>query len=310
MQTTAFEKEKQEKNPLKKWVILLGILAALFLGTTIYFGIFAKPIYNLEYVKSEVEKENLSLELDSLMMMHEKIKSENVEISEQLSEKDSVINANAAEIKKLIASQADYRKIKKQLVRLQKIAQEYVAEMDKLYAENKVLKEENTQVKEKLVQTNEEKKAIQKDNEALNERIEQASVLTAYNYYGRAVYYKKRNNTEVITEKASRVEKFKTSLILAENTLRPAGEVNVYCRISVPNSGKVLSPGKEDFFTFMNDGQKLQYTAKKTINFQNKAENVTLFWELPDDDKAVKGKYVVQFFTDEGYLGETFFELK
>lgn len=60
----------------------------------------------------------------------------------------------------------------------------------------------------------------------------------------------------------------------------------------------------------MNDGQKLQYTAKKTINFQNKAENVTLFWELPDDDKAVKGKYVVQFFTDEGYLGETFFELK
>lgn len=302
--------EKDITNPLKKWVILLAILASLFFLTTLYFGFFAKPVFNIEYVKSELEKENLALELDSLMIFHEKIKAENSEFIEQLSEKDSIITANAAEIKKLIASQADYRKIKKQLTRLQKIAQEYVAEMDKLYTENKVLKEENVQVKEILAQTKEEKENIIKSNEELIEKIEEASVLRAYNFYSRAVYYKKRDNAEIITEKASRVEKFKISLILAENSLRPAGEVNLYCRISIPNSGKVLSPGKGDFYTFLLDDQRLQYTAKKTINYQNKAENITLYWDLPKDDKAIKGTYIVQFFTDEGFLGETFFELK
>lgn len=304
------DQEKGIKNPLTKWVILLGILASVFLLTTIYFGFFAKPVFNIEYVKSELEKENLALELDSLMLIHEKIKMENSEFSEQLSEKDSVIMANAAEIKKLIASQADYRKIKKQLERLQKIAQEYVAEMDKLYIENKELKEENIQVREILAQTKEEKESIVKSNEVLTEKIQEASVLRAYNLYARAVYYKKRGNTEIITEKASRVQKFKTSLILAENTLRPEGEVNVYCRISIPNSGKVLTPGKGDFYTFLLDEQKMQYTAKETIYFQHKAEKVSLSWDLPKDDKAVKGTYTVQFFTDEGLLGETFFVLE
>lgn len=310
METLNPQQEKKQNNPLKKWVILLAILTALFLGTTLYFGFFAKPIYNKEFIKSELVKDNLEAELDSLLIIHEKIKTENLEFSEQLSEKDSVILANAAEIKKLIASQADYRKIKKQLERLQKIAQEYITEMDMLYTENKVLKEENVQIKERLEQTKEEKIATEKSNEELHEKIQLASVLTAYNFYARAVYYKHRHNTEIVTEKASKVKKFKTSLILAENKLREPNSINVYCRISLPNTGRVLTPGKGDFYTFMNEEQQLQYTAKTTVNYSNKAENVTLYWELPDADKAVKGKYIVQFFTDEGYLGETFFELK
>lgn len=310
METLNSQHEKKQNNPLKKWVILLAILTVLFLGTTLYFGFFAKPIYNKEFIKSELVKENLEAELDSLMAAHEKIKAENIEFSEQLSEKDSVILANAAEIKKLIASQADYRKIKKQLERLQKIAQEYITEMDMLYTENKVLKEENVQIKEKLEQTKEEKIATEKSNEELQEKIELASVLTAYNFYARAVYYKNRNNAEIVTEKASKVKKFKTSLIIAENMLREPSAINVYCRISIPGTGRVLTPGKEDFYTFMNEDKQLQYTAKATIDYKNKAENITLYWELPPKDKAIKGVYTVQFFTDEGYLGETFFELK
>ena len=279
MQTTDFEEKIKVVNPLKKWVVILGVVAFLSICLNIWLAFFAKPVLNTEYIRAEYEKEALTSELDSLMAAHEQIKSQYGELSEQLSEKDSIINANADEIKKLIASQADYRKIKKQLERLQKISQEYVAEMDRLYTENRELKEENTQVKESLNKSREENAAIQKDNEALNEKITTASVLTAYNFASKVVYEKK-NGEEVETDRATKARRFKVSCVLGENTLREAGSVNIYCRISLPGSGRVLCQGKGDAYSFMYNGEKLQYTMKSTVNYTGNSEKVNLVWNL------------------------------
>lgn len=299
-----------ENNPLKKWVILLAVLAAIFLGTTLYFGFFAKPVFNQEYVKTVVENEYLQSELDSLLADHERIKEEYGSLTEQLSEKDSVILANATEIKKLIESQADYRKIKRQLERLQNIAKEYVEEIDQLFTENKQLKEENKQVKAHLVEKQREIEVIQSEKQELNQTISIAAVHQAYNINSRAVYFKNKNKDEVITEKANRVDQLKTTFILGANSLIPAGPVNVYCRIAIPGTGRILSPGAGDAFSFDYEGEKLQYTAKKTVNYDNSAETVTIVWDLKNNDKAVKGRYFVQLYTDDQFLGETSFELK
>jgi len=299
-----------EKNPLKKWVILLAILTAIFLGTTLYFGFFAKPVFNQEFIKTTVQNEYLQSELDSLLQEHERIKVEYGELSEQLTEKDSVILSNAAEIKKLIDQQADYRKIKRQLERLQNIAKEYVEEIDLLYTENKQLKEENIQVKANLEETKREVEAIRKDKKELDQTLSTAAIHQAYNIHSRAVYFKNKNKEEIITEKANHVDQLKTTFILGANTLIPAGPVTIYCRIAVPGSGRILTPGSGDTFAFEYQGEKLQYSAKKTVNYDNKAETVTISWDLVEGDKALKGRYIVQLFTDEQYLGETFFELK
>ena len=299
-----------EKNPLKKWVILLAILAIVFFGSTLYFGFFAKPVFNQEFIKAVVENEYLQSELDSLLFEHERVKQEYGELSEQLSEKDSVILANAAEIKQLIAGQADYRKIKRQLERLQNIAKEYVEEIDQLFTENKQLKEENTQVKAQLTETKKEIEAIKKDKQELNQTISTAAVHQAYNIHSRAIYFKNKNKEEVITEKANRVKQLKTTFILGANSLIPAGPVTVYARIAIPGTGRILTPGSGDAFAFSFEGEKLQYTAKKTVNYDNRAETVTIAWDLKDDDEAVKGVYTVQLFTDNQFLGETTFELR
>ena len=302
-------RQNNDVNPLKKWVILLGILAGVFFITTLYFGFFAKPIMNKEYVKVEDEKVELQSELDSLLAEHEKIKAQYGELSDQLSEKDSLIMANAAEIEQLINSQADYRKIKKQLARLQNISQEYVKEMDKLYQENKALKDENTQVKADLESERQDKANIQKSNDELHSKLTGAAVFKAYNIRS-AGYAVKSKGTEEVTDKASRVRRIKTSLILGENPLIDAGPVTIYCRIAVPGSGKVLTLGSSNTYSFVHDGQRLQYSAKQVVNYNNKSQNVTLNWDLMADDKAAKGKYVIQVFTDEQYLGESSFTLK
>lgn len=300
---------QNENNPLKKWVVILGVLAGVFFLSTIYLAFFAKPVANKEFVKVEEANTELKSELDSLLAEHEKIKAQYGELSDQLSEKDSLIMANAAEIEQLINSQADYRRIKKQLARLQTISQEYVKEMDKLYQENKALKDENTQVKADLEIERQDKANIQKSNDDLNAKISSAAVYKAYNIHSGG-YAVKKKGVEEPTDRASAVKRIKTSLILGENSLIEAGPVNIYCRIALPGTGKVLTMGSGDSYSFVHDGQRLQYSSKQVVNYNKKAQTVTMNWDLPSDDKAIKGKYIIQIFTDDQYLGESSFTLK
>ena len=302
-------KPQQENNPLKKWVIILGALAGLLLLTTLYVSFFAKPVTNKEYVKIETSNNELQSELDALLAEHERIKAQYGDLAEQMTEKDSIIMANAAEIEHLIATQADYNRIKKQLARLQNISQEYVKEMDKLYQENQQLKDENTQVKADLEQERQDKANIQKSNEDLTSKINNAAVFKAYSVHSGA-YNVKAKGDEELTDKATRAKRIKTSFVLGENSLIEPGPVNVYCRIAVPGTGKVLTPGSSDSFSFVHNGQRLQYSSKAVVNYNNAAQNVTLTWDIPSDDKAIKGRYIVQIFTDDQMLGESSFTLK
>ena len=217
--------------------------------------------------------------------------------------------ASAAEIEKLINSQADYNRIKKQLARLQNISQEYVKEMDQLYQENKALKEENQQVRADLEQEREVTRNMQKSNDDLSQKISNAAVYKAYNIKS-AGYLVRNKGTEEPTDKANKVKRIKTTLMLGENSLIEPGPVNVYCRIAIPETGKVLTMGSGDTYSFVHNGQRLQYSCKTVINYKNKAENVTLNWDLMSDDKAIKGQYNVQLYTDDQFLGETSFTLR
>ncbi|MBP5496739.1 MAG: hypothetical protein J6X98_06170 [Bacteroidales bacterium] len=298
-----------QENPLKKWVIILGALAGLFLCSTLYLAFFAKPTTNKVYQQVESQNMELQSELDSLLAEHNRIKEQYGELSDQLSEKDSIIMASAAEIEKLINSQADYNRIKKQLARLQNISQEYVKEMDQLYQENKALKEENQQVRADLEQEREVTRNMQKSNDDLSQKISNAAVYKAYNIKS-AGYLVRNKGTEEPTDKANKVKRIKTTLMLGENSLIEPGPVNVYCRIAIPETGKVLTMGSGDTYSFVHNGQRLQYSCKTVINYKNKAENVTLNWDLMSDDKAIKGQYNVQLYTDDQFLGETSFTLR
>lgn len=300
---------KDGQNPLKKWVILLAILSGIFFATTLYFGFFAKPVLNMEYNKVETANAELQQELDSLLDEHARIKARYGDLSNQLNEKDSIIMANAVEIEKLINSQADYNKIKRQLVRLQHISQEYVTEIDNLYKENKALKEENIQVKANLEQGRQDMEAMQKSNEDLTAKISNAAIYHAYNIQSYCLFTKS-NGEQVRTEKASRAKEIRTELILGENSLIEAGPVTIYCRIAVPETGEILKMGTSDKYSFVHDGQRLQYSSKTTVNYNNEAKNVSLVWMLTPDVKATKGRYIVQIFTDEQYLGESYFTLR
>lgn len=292
--------KKLEKN-LKNYKILcviLVIIIIIILCLTFYFGNQTKQIAAVEHQNTE-----LQYELDSILREYEAIKSEYGDLNTQLSGRDSAILAQAEEIKGLIASQADYRRIKKKLELLQDQGKEYVRMLDSLYVVNQQLTEENIEIKQTVTRLSTEKQTLTQEKENLEEKVTTAAKMKAYNISLKGMNLKSGGKKEEETNKARRVKKLKVNFTLGENTLVPSGDMNIYARISLPD-GRVLVFGKGDGYSFTNDGKQLQYTIKSTLNYDQKTMPVEMVWDLKSGDVAVTGEYVVQLFTETDYIGQ------
>lgn len=320
MESTGFENKKNSKSFVNDHAGLWAILACLFFVTTVIFAslYFTKSSDYKEVValeeKSTQDNQDLVRQLDSLKAEHARIKLEAGALADSLSEKDSLIMAQIAEIEGLMARQADYNQIKRKLDRVQKISKEYVHQMDSLITIQHELERKNEALNTELTQTKEAKATVEQQNTELTNKMNEAAKLTANNIRACCVRKKSNSKPEVETQKARDAERIKTTLTLAKNTLVPAGTYNIYCRISCPGDGHVLCQGKSDAYSFVNGDQRLQYSVKKSVNYVNQAETVTLYWDISAQDqkkfKEMRGTFIVQVFSDNGLLGESRFTLE
>jgi hypothetical protein len=292
----------KDAKKYKRLSIIFAVIALILLIIAIYFATASRE-QDKKNDAVEEQKNNLQQELDSILFAYESIKSEYGELNDQLSEKDSAILAQAAEIRTLIASQEDYRRIKKKLELLQNQGKEYVQLLDSLYVVNQKLTEENVEIKQTVTRLSKEKEDLSVEKETLQEKVTTATKLKAYNISLKGINLKSGGKKEEETNKAKRVKKLKTVFILSENELFPPGEMNLYCRISLPD-GRVLSLGKGDAYSFTNEGKQLQYTIKSSVDYENKAKQITMEWDLRTEDHAVPGEYTVQIFTETDYIGQ------
>ncbi|MDR1459072.1 MAG: hypothetical protein LBI60_02535 [Bacteroidales bacterium] len=292
----------KDTNKYKRLSIILAILALLLLGITVYYVMTSREQDKIS-IEIEEQKDNLQQELDSILLAYETIKGEYGELNAQLSEKDSAILAQAEEIRTLIASREDVRRIKKKLELLQNQGQEYVKLLDSLYTVNQMLTQENIEIKQTVTRLSKEKDDLSIEKETLQEKVTTATKLKAYNISFKGINLKSGGKKEEETNKAKRVKKLKVVFTLSENELYPPGEMNIYSRISLPD-GRVLALGKGEAYSFTNDGKLLQYTIKTAVDYDNKAKQITMEWNLRTEDYAVAGEYTVQLFTETDYIGQ------
>lgn len=305
------EQEKiliKEVKKYKKLTLIFAIISILLAALLMYSLLNVRQIVveKENYIEQQMELQD---ELDSILREYEIIKNEYGDLNAQLTGKDSAILEQANEIKKLINSQADYRRIKKKLELLQNQGKEYVHLLDSLYIANEKLTVENTEVKTKNVKLSQEKEDLEKEKEILSDKVSTASKLQAYNISMKGMILRLKGKKEDETDRAKRLNLFKITFTLSENKLIPSGEVNLYCRISLPD-GRILALGTGDGYSFTNNDKQLQYTIKSTINYENKTKQITMVWKLREGDSAVPGTYTAQLFTDTDYIGETILTLK
>lgn len=284
----------------------MGIIILLLLWQFLSIRTEIKTVY----VEKERVTNELESELQGLLSEHEQIKKEYGELSLQLTEKDSIIQASATEIQRLIASQADARQVKRKLEYLRGITQGYINQIDSLFTVNAELKNENVKIRGQIKQEKSRSEVLVREKDVLAEKVEIAAMLKAYNLSAQGVYAKGRNEREESTDKARRVEKIKVCFTLSQNLIIPSGEKTIYCRIARPDN-QILVKGKGDLYTFVFSGELMQYSIKKTINYRNAEQMVCLQWDKEDDKTpAMTGTYNIAVFVDGYEIGQTSFTLK
>jgi len=227
-----------------------------------------------------------------------------------MSTKDSIINANALEIKKLISKNADYNRIKRKLAYLRSITQSYVDQIDSLFTVNAKLKEEVTTYKTNYTSEKAKSTTLTEEKEHLTEIINTAaSVIQAYNVEGLTYHLKGKKMKEVETVKARRVDRVKICFSLGANLVAKPGPKTVYIRISRPDK-LIIAKGRGDAYSFNANGAKLQYSLKKEIDYQNKAMDICSQWDKRTESAAMTGKYDITIWLDGVQIGSSSFTLE
>jgi Tfp pilus assembly protein PilO len=300
METTNNTYQKQpEKKPSTALVVLVILLAiaVIFLGYKYYkeshkLGQTSEEKAILENVKSDLEKQlrDMIVEYDSLKTTNDSV--------------NGLLNGEKDKIKNLLRMQAtDVEKIRKyqgELETLRKVMRSYIVQIDSLNTRNRDLTSENIQVKEKLSSAETQNVELSKEKEFLNNQVQLAKVLSAKNIVASPLNKSDKANTKV-----SKVAKVKVCFTVRENAVAEAGTKDIYLRIIRPDE-VVLPAGSGETFDF--NGEKVIFSAKRQLEYENKDIDMCLFWDKNAD--LIAGNYTIVLYAENYEIGSATFTLK
>ena len=303
------DQNKKNGGPNMTMKVIVVVLALVIVALII---VLFQTRTNLKDLLAEKEQQRAELrqELDSLLVQHAKVKVEYGQLADSLMVKDSVIQANAIEIKRLLDTEWDYYKVKKKLAQLQVIAQNYVRTMDSLYQVNATLTEENVAIKKDLKDLRVEKDLIEKDRKVLSGKVEIAAVLKAINMEAAGLRMRSGGEKEVTTDKLQRVDQVRVCFTVDKNEIAAPGKKDIYIRIARPDQ-EILVKGMLDEYSFEYQGERLQYSMMQSIEYENRAVDLCVYWKKEyTSQEMTAGLYHVDIFCENAIIGHTTFTLR
>ena len=304
--------DSEKKTRSSIWLIaILAALVAAIVALFVTSSRLSSMKDNLTALEAEKEMQRIDFqaEVDSLMRVHNELKESYGELSLELAEKDSIIQADAVEIKRLLDSQWDYNRIKKKVTALQAISQKYVRQMDSLYTVNRELVAENERIREEYQAEKRQNTNLTRQKEELTNKVNMASTMKIHGFTANAVRFK-GGNKEAITDRANRAERIKVDFTMAQNDLIKPGTKLFYIRIADPTKA-VICKGAGDEYSFNSNGETLQYTEKVSVNYEGKETEVRAYYIKPSGIELMPGYYFVDIYEQGGKLvGQTSMELK
>ncbi len=299
------EDSAQFSNPIPspnatRWIYILLVIFALLIIMLSIWLISTKS--NLRVLQAEKEEQRISLQLevDSLILVHNQTREAYGNLADSLVAKDSLIQANAAEIRRLLDTEWEYYKIKKKLERLQVISQGYVRQMDSLYTVNRELTEENERIREEVTIERKRNVQLNKAKDELNDKVELAAVFKTFDV--KAVGVRQKGASETETDKVKKLEKIKICFTLSGNNIIPSGNKNIYLRIAQPDK-KILSKGRGEEYSFLFRGERLQYSIMQPIDYRNVDQEICVYWDRRDTQDLVPGIYNIDIYEGETIIG-------
>ena len=295
-----------EKKSSKKGRVygLIAIIILLF-AYIVYQHINTQRVIE-EKVSIGIEKNELLIELNDIQSQYDTLYTDNVDLQAEMQGQQLKIDSMRIAIKKHKGDAWSIHQLRKETESLRVIMKGYLHTIDSLNTLNIELTEENTEIKGQLTQEKKKTKNLEKKSKDLNKIITKGARLQALDLWAGTI--KMRNNgSQVETDRASKADKVKSCFTLSDNTIAKSGMKNLYFRVISPE-GKVLTDENSVGQTFSYDEVKGIYTMIRKVDYQNKALDICIYWDIPS--QLTPGFYLVELYADAALIGRTSFDLK
>ncbi len=298
------ETNKQSGLPEKKSSIgYLVIIGALVIICGLLYWKYTGEKQQSQEIQSQLNQEKDSIEsnLTNLYADYTGLESNNDSLNKELAVERGKIQGLIKQVKSEKA--INYQKIKdyqSELGSLRSIMRNYIQQIDSLNTLNQHLIAENVKVREESTMTKMANKELSTQNDELSTKVQKGSVIKARDIVSTPINSRGKEVT-----RARRVEKIKVCFTLVENEIAQPGLRDAFVRITGPDKF-VLTKSETDQFDF--NGEKIVFSAKREVDYQNKDVDLCIFYDNKGD--LLVGSYEIAVFLDGILIGQSQFLIK
>lgn len=312
---------------------IVAIIALLGLNIVQFFSNRSLTMVNdqqeselvqLEQTRAELEKEYYQAR-SSL----EELRSTNTDLNDLISSQQNELQEQKERISRLLRDSRSLAKARDEIATLKDQAAIYVEEIKKLQEENEALmasneslnqenqslssslttaRQRNNELESTTRSLEDEKKKLSRENEALAEKVDEATVVNALDVDVDGIFYKGENRVRK-TSRANKSEAIQVCFKTAVNELTDKGDEQYYFRMIDPlgETISVISAGSGVFYN-RETGQQMRYSFARTIEYTQEENEVCVVWNpaIP----FPKGTYEVEVYNKGFLAGKASFRLR
>ena len=293
--------EQDKKSNNKLIMIVLGVLLVAALGYTFYANSEHQKLTNA----IEEEKEEIELNLDSMIVKYEDAIGENTSMSNELAfERDKII-ALRDSIKDLKATNYSLiRRYRKQIEKLEADNLELFQMNDELTKKNERLTQNLDSVNVKMSNQIAKNDTLAIQNIKLGEKVAIGSILKVK--AAKALAMREKSNGKLVeTSRSKNTDAFRINFTIEKNQIAEQGERSVYIQVLDTQGNTLGSKGELTLF----DETTISYSDRTLVNYLNEDIAIISLVEV-NSDNIKKGVYTVNVYIDNLLAGVSTITLK
>ena len=290
-------KNKRQRRLNIIFTIVFIVLTAA-IGFLLYSLLTERQESREMQVALEIQKENLTNELNELYMEYDSLQTENVSMNVKIDEEQQKIR-NLLSIR-----ESNAKKIQlydKELKTLRKVMISFVKQVDSLNTANLQLRAENQQVRNQIKEATSVNKTLEANLKKEKEKVETASMVKTSNIVAEPI-----SENGALARRTKRTDKFRVCFTVNENAIAKQGPKNIYLVIGNPDDRLMVKDASNEF-TF--EGESKIYSAFREVQYDGVDLPVCIFYEIGGEE-ILPGTYYIDLYMDGEHVGTTSFSLK
>ncbi len=282
----------------------------------------ANQVQQTEMMELQKVQAELDQDYQAALESLEEMRGDNAQLNALIDSQKSELKTQKDKINNLIWTKKELDKAKSELKTLNANVAKYLADIQQLRTENKILSDNNSQLtlrveeeikaKEEVIQAknalHQEKENLSKTNTILGTKVDMANAIKI-NFMEVKGYEIKDDGKLKEKSKAKDVEMLRVCFLTETNMVTSSGQKKFYIRIINPQGETIaIEDNGAGVLTNKLDNTQVRYTTSGEISYNNEDTNACIDWTL--SEKLLKGEYKIEMFNNGFLVGKGQFKLK